>query len=790
MEQAISVPGVAFAGAHRLELARRLRERMPGLARSASTPSMRARGGGGQGSWQGAGSAGEEVDVEEDAVDRVHRHAMQLRDQVTAASALGFSDRLRREAARRNREAGAGAGAGSIAGQGHGSRARWRRLSQQRGVLVSRAAEVAGRSAGAGAVAAAGGSRGIFSATGEHEARNRVVAALRGVTSASAVDSGSPGRASSGLPTIDWGAGAGSAAGGRGLFGSRGGGGGGGLEAAVDGYDPALDPAVRAAVDRVVALAQAQTQAQARTRPASRAGPGGRRSHHGTAGARARTRSGGRARGQGTRSSDTPTRGHASASARPGTAPASMASPLRSPSSSHPSSSRPEPESRPDAGGRDRRGIFPPELMRREDFRKAVVEPRIEGGSPSAPGSPGGSPASTRPSSRRKNKKQAAETVFMQELRAACAHEPEDRTRRDMLVITRTLRRLPFTLELEAHYLEDLAGCVGHRAAKRGELVCVQGEHGDAFYAILSGRLEVEVRGMGVVGALGAGQTFGELALLQTGTRNATVRVCSGQAELMVIRRADFQRILRGAEAQRLMHIVDFLSKLPLLRGWQRLRLKQLGSVMTRELVREGGIIAKQGQPLSHVTIIVAGSALLHHRAVVEAVNSWPAPTARRPDGRIERVEGKRPPDLAKVATEGRWKLSGQPMGRERIGATKGGQLAMTRRRARMVVDAVVGQLRSGAVFGLTAALDRQPCPFTVVAAESSWVLRLHSHYFTSNAFVEQDEVFENLLRRRRARLEAAQLDTIPLTDLAALVSEKTGPAPGDPMGSGRSGDG
>jgi len=104
-----------------------------------------------------------------------------------------------------------------------------------------------------------------------------------------------------------------------------------------------------------------------------------------------------------------------------------------------------------------------------------------------------------------------------------------------MLVITRTLRRLPFTLELEAHYLEDLAGCVGFRHAKHGDLICVQGEDGDAFYAVLHGNVDIEVDGMGVVGHLHPGQTFGELALLQTGTRNATVRVASSACELMVI---------------------------------------------------------------------------------------------------------------------------------------------------------------------------------------------------------------------------------------------------------------
>ncbi len=71
-------------------------------------------------------------------------------------------------------------------------------------------------------------------------------------------------------------------------------------------------------------------------------------------------------------------------------------------------------------------------------------------------------------------------------------------------------------------------GCVERRTYQFGDVIVHEGEEGDAYYALLSGRARVlrrNERGDEVaLGMLRAGDSFGEIALLSGGKRSATVR--------------------------------------------------------------------------------------------------------------------------------------------------------------------------------------------------------------------------------------------------------------------------
>jgi serine/threonine protein phosphatase PrpC/CRP-like cAMP-binding protein len=77
-----------------------------------------------------------------------------------------------------------------------------------------------------------------------------------------------------------------------------------------------------------------------------------------------------------------------------------------------------------------------------------------------------------------------------------------------------------------------------------GELVVAEGQRGDELFVTLRGRLEV-VRGPNVLGELGPGDHFGEMALVRKMPRSATVKALE-PSELVRLKRGDFLEIIRS----------------------------------------------------------------------------------------------------------------------------------------------------------------------------------------------------------------------------------------------------
>jgi CRP-like cAMP-binding protein len=81
------------------------------------------------------------------------------------------------------------------------------------------------------------------------------------------------------------------------------------------------------------------------------------------------------------------------------------------------------------------------------------------------------------------------------------------------------------------------------RTLIRGAVVVQEGDPADAFYVLLSGHLQATVGGRSVR-ELAEGDGFGEIALLQGGRRTATITVVSADAEVLVMRRQEFDTML------------------------------------------------------------------------------------------------------------------------------------------------------------------------------------------------------------------------------------------------------
>ena len=94
--------------------------------------------------------------------------------------------------------------------------------------------------------------------------------------------------------------------------------------------------------------------------------------------------------------------------------------------------------------------------------------------------------------------------------------------------------------------IEDLLSRFERVSAKRGEAVIREGEDGDYYYVIESGRCQVErvVGGVRVALAeLKSGDAFGEEALASDACRNATVTLAT-DGKLLRLRKKDFKELL------------------------------------------------------------------------------------------------------------------------------------------------------------------------------------------------------------------------------------------------------
>ena len=106
------------------------------------------------------------------------------------------------------------------------------------------------------------------------------------------------------------------------------------------------------------------------------------------------------------------------------------------------------------------------------------------------------------------------------------------------------IRRVPFFAALPAPVLERLARGAALIETPASTTVFAQGDAGDRFYAIESGEAAVEIDAEETT-RLGAGDFFGEIALLRDVPRTATVRAVSA-LRLYAIARDDFIAAVTG----------------------------------------------------------------------------------------------------------------------------------------------------------------------------------------------------------------------------------------------------
>ena len=119
-----------------------------------------------------------------------------------------------------------------------------------------------------------------------------------------------------------------------------------------------------------------------------------------------------------------------------------------------------------------------------------------------------------------------------------------DRTLRVPTAELAQLRAIPMFAPLPAPTLEALALSMTRREVPAGETIFRQGDHGDRFYIVDSGEVEIEIDGR-EANVLGPGEHFGEIALLRDISRTATARARK-ETQLYALERDAFLGAVTG----------------------------------------------------------------------------------------------------------------------------------------------------------------------------------------------------------------------------------------------------
>ncbi|XP_030748985.1 cGMP-dependent protein kinase 1-like isoform X3 [Sitophilus oryzae] len=102
------------------------------------------------------------------------------------------------------------------------------------------------------------------------------------------------------------------------------------------------------------------------------------------------------------------------------------------------------------------------------------------------------------------------------------------------------LRNVAYLNTVDERILRQVSNLLKPEFFPSSSVIIRQGDKGDKFYIIRAGTVTISKTGEGVLGKLGKGQCFGEMALQKEDTRQATVTAEAPGVDCLTLTRADF----------------------------------------------------------------------------------------------------------------------------------------------------------------------------------------------------------------------------------------------------------
>lgn len=196
------------------------------------------------------------------------------------------------------------------------------------------------------------------------------------------------------------------------------------------------------------------------------------------------------------------------------------------------------------------------------------------------------------------------------------------------------LRKHPIFADLEPEAFEQLCRYAKHSTLKRGATLFSKGDPGVSLYAVISGTVKMSISSSegrnAILNIIGPGEIFGEMALLDGGSRSADA-IANSNCELFVIDRREFIPFVKSQPAlamkfiellcERLRRTSDQVEQIILLNLPGRLASALLRLTEKNKLEPQGRTIAITQQEISEMVGMTRESINKQLRAW--AVRDW-----------------------------------------------------------------------------------------------------------------------------------------------------------------------
>ena len=157
-----------------------------------------------------------------------------------------------------------------------------------------------------------------------------------------------------------------------------------------------------------------------------------------------------------------------------------------------------------------------------------------------------------------------------------------------------------------------------------GEDVIVENERGLTFYIVISGSATVHKDGIGVVGSITKGQSFGELALTEgNDVRSATVRAAT-KLEVLQLHKGDYDHFVKDIQLAERRENFLVLRDCKIFDNWPRSKIQKMCATCSRKTFKPGDIIFKQGDIPDNIYFVIDGTVRIDKEIMIVIRNRWP----------------------------------------------------------------------------------------------------------------------------------------------------------------------